>query len=402
MNKTDYVEHLYNDLIPFWKKLKDDGHGGFYGFAGNNGIPDTEAPKGVILQSRILWFFSSSYMLFKDKDVLGLADHAYRFLKECCLDKEYGGVYWSVNSDGTVCEDMKHTYCQAFAIYALSAYYRASKDREALELARALYKTIENKCRDNRGYLEAFNRDFSPAGNDKLSENGVMADRTMNTLLHVLECYTELLYAEYSSDVADSVKEILNIFRTHVYDPGRKICKVFFDMDYRPIIDLESYGHDIEASWLINRACEILNDRKISEEMMPMVTGLSEGALLHAVDISDHAMNNECENGVVDHKKVWWVQAEAVTGFYNAYTLTGNEDYLEASERIWDYIKAYVIDRKTGEWIENIYSDDSIDRTQPLVHEWKCPYHNGRMCIEMIMRLEQASPMSNLTEYIPA
>lgn len=402
MNKTDYVKHLYNDLITFWKKMRDDEHGGFYGFADNNGSPDKEASKGVILQSRILWFFSSSYMLLKDKDVLELADHAYSFLKDRCFDQEYGGVYWSVNFDGTVCEDMKHTYCQAFAVYALSAYYRASKNREALDLALSLYNIIENKCRDSRGYLEAFNRDFSPAGNDKLSENGVMADRTMNTLLHVLECYTELLNADHSSKVADSVSEILHIFKTHVYDPERKICKVFFDMDYRSIIDLESYGHDIEASWLINRACEVLNDRKISEEIMPLVTGLSEGALSHAIDIRDHAMNNECENGVVDFKKVWWVQAEAVTGFYNAYTLTGNEDYLKASEHIWDYIREYVIDKESGEWIENIYSDDSTDRSQPLVHEWKCPYHNGRMCIEMIMRLEQASSMSKFPESIPA
>lgn len=402
MNKTDYAEHLYNNLIPFWKRMKDDVNGGFYGFAGDNGIPDTKASKGVILQSRILWFFSSSYMLLKDKDALDLAGHAYGFLKKFCHDNEFGGMYWSVNFDGSPCESMKHTYCQAFAIYALSAYYRASGDNEALALALELYETVEKKCRDERGYLEAFNRDFSPSGNDKLSENGVMADRTMNTLLHLLECYTELLNANYSAEVASSVKEILHIFKTHVYDQERKICKVFFNMDYKTIIDLESYGHDIEASWLISRACEVLGDSKTLNEMMPVITGLAEGALEHGIDIRDHAMNNECENGVVDRKKVWWVQAEAVTGFYNAYSLTGREDYLEASERIWEYIRDYVIDRSTGEWIENIYRDDSIDRSQPLVHEWKCPYHNGRMCIEMIMRLQQASSMGKYPECIPA
>ena len=208
----------------------------------------------------------------------------------------------------------------------------------------------------------------------------------MNTLLHVLEAYTELLRSDRTLMVADSVKEILTIFRTRVYNPEKKICEVFFDMDYDSIINLESYGHDIEASWLIDRACEVLNDSDFREEMMPVITGLAEGALEHAIDNKDHAMNNECENGIVDHKKVWWVQAEAVTGFYNAYTLTGNEDYLKASEGIWDYIQNNVIDYEHGEWIENVYIDSRDNRDQALVHEWKCPYHNGRMCIEMFNR----------------
>ncbi|MBO6192820.1 MAG: AGE family epimerase/isomerase [Clostridiales bacterium] len=394
MNMTEFSGHLYNDLIPFWMNLRDDENGGFFGFADENGIPDKKSPKGGILQSRILWFFSSAYMLRKDYEVLSCADHAYRFLRDFCLDHEYGGMFWSVNADGTPCEDMKHTYCQSFALYALSAYYRASGDAEALDLACSLYELIESKCRDKSGYLEAFGRDFSLCENDKLSENGVMADRTMNTLLHLLESYTELLEAEYFSDVEASVLEILKLFKTHVYDPQRKICKVFFDMDYNSIIDLESYGHDIEASWLISRACDVLKDRNIKDEMMPVITGLAEGALEHGIDEQDHAMNNECENGVVDSKKVWWVQAEAVTGFMNAYELTGDEDYLEASDMIWNYIRDNVVGEH-GEWIENIYEDVRKTEGQALVHEWKCPYHNGRMCMEMYTRLKRSFQIIN-------
>ncbi len=394
MNMTEFSGHLYNDLIPFWMNLRDDVNGGFFGFADEDGIPDKKSPKGVILQSRILWFFSSAYMLCKDYEVLSCADHAYHFLRDYCMDHEYGGMFWSVNSDGTPCEDMKHTYCQSFALYALSAYYRASGDPEALDLACSLYELIESKCRDSEGYLEAFGRDFSPCDNDKLSENGVMADRTMNTLLHLLESYTALLEAEYFSDVEASVLEILRLFKTHVYDPQRKICKVFFDMDYNSIIDLESYGHDIEASWLISRACDVLKDRNIKDEMMPVITGLAEGALEHGIDEQDHAMNNECENGVFDSKKVWWVQAEAVTGFMNAYELTGDEDYLEASDMIWNYIRDNVVGEH-GEWIENIYEDVSKTEGQALVHEWKCPYHNGRMCMEMYSRLKSSFQIIN-------
>ena len=387
MYTEEIYSHLYNDLIPFWMNMRDDENGGFYGFADENGVPDKESPKGGILQSRILWFFSSAYLLSKDPEVLSCADHAYRFLRDYCMDHEYGGMFWSVNADGTPCEDMKHTYCQSFALYAFSAYYRASGDPEALDLACSLYELIESKCRDSEGYLEAFERDFSLCENDKLSENGVMADRTMNTLLHLLESYTALLEAEYFNDVEASVLEILQIFKTHIYDPDRKICKVFFDMDYNSIIDLESYGHDIEASWLISRACDVLRDSKIKEEMMPMITGLAEGTLENGIDESDHAMNNECENGIVDSKKVWWVQAEAVTGFMNAFELTGDEDYLEASDMIWNYIRDNVIGEH-GEWIENIYEDTNQTEGQALVHQWKCPYHNGRMCIEMYSRLK--------------
>ena len=387
MYTEEIYSHLYNDLIPFWMNMRDDENGGFYGFADENGVPDKESPKGGILQSRILWFFSSAYLLSKDPEVLSCADHAYRFLRDYCMDHEYGGMFWSVNADGTPCEDMKHTYCQSFALYAFSAYYRASGDPEALDLACSLYELIESKCRDSEGYLEAFERDFSLCENDKLSENGVMADRTMNTLLHLLESYTALLEAEYFNDVEASVLEILQIFKTHIYDPDRKICKVFLDMDYNSIIDLESYGHDIEASWLISRACDVLRDSKIKEEMMPMITGLAEGTLENGIDESDHAMNNECENGIVDSKKVWWVQAEAVTGFMNAFELTGDEDYLEASDMIWNYIRDNVIGEH-GEWIENIYEDTNQTEGQALVHQWKCPYHNGRMCIEMYSRLK--------------
>lgn len=390
MNSKDFHTHLYNDLLPFWMKMRDDTNGGFYGFADSNGTPDPQSSKGVILQSRILWFFSSAYLLHNRSDILDYADHAYRFLSKCCYDDTCGGMYWSVEADGTPCEDMKHTYCQAFAIYALSAYYRASGSQAALELARSLYRTIEHQCRDNDGYLEAFARDFSLTGNDKLSENGVMADRTMNTLLHVLECYTELLKAEPSPEVAGSINKILNTFKRRIYNPDLKRCEVFFDINYNSIIDLESYGHDIEASWLIHRACEVLGDDEVTSAMMPVITGLAQGALEHAMDDKTNAMNNECENGKVDHKKVWWVQAEAVTGFYNAYTLTGDPEYLKASEQIWDYIRNTVIDSKHGEWIENIYDGEDAEEKQPLVHTWKCPYHNGRMCIEMMLRQQGA------------
>lgn len=388
MNADFFRGHLENDLIPFWDKMRDNTRGGFYGYADHSGKPDPESVKGVILHSRILWFYSSAYILLKKPGLPDMAKHAYDFIANRCFDQSFGGVFWSVNADGSPCDDTKHTYNQAFAIYALSKYYRASKDRGALDLAYELRRTIEEKCRDKDGYLEAFDRDFTPTSNEKLSENGVMASRTMNTLLHVIEAYTELYTAERLPEVGISLRAALRLFKDKIYDPEKRICKVFFDLDYNSLIDLESYGHNIEASWLIDRACEALGDKDCTAQMLPITNALAETALKNAFDPRQNGLNNEREDDRVDAKKVWWVQAEAVIGAYNAYSKDPSRtEFLQAAEKILGFIQSSVIDPKTGEWIENVAADGNTDRTQALVHPWKCPYHNGRMCIEMITRM---------------
>lgn len=392
MEAKVFKEHLENNLIPFWNKMKDETNGGFYGYADAEGNPDIKSVKGVILNSRILWFYSSAYQLLHKPELLEMADHAYRFLVDFCFDSQYGGVYWSVNYDGTVCDDTKHTYNQAFAIYALSAYYQASKRKEALNLAYVLYRVIEEKCRDSHGYLEAFRRDFTPSTNEKLSENGVLAERTMNTLLHVLEAYSELYHADPFYEVGDSIRSILRLFEKKIYDSEKQICDVFFDSDYHSLIDLESFGHDIETSWLIDRGCSVLEDKAYQKEMQPMIDGLAEAAYRNAFDNRQNALNNEREGNRIDSQKIWWVQAESVVGFYNAYQKNPQKtEYLHTAEKIWEFIQNHVIDSRSGEWIESIPSDNMPDSGQALVHPWKCPYHNGRMCMEMMQRLSQVS-----------
>lgn len=392
MDAKVFKKHLENNIIPFWNMMKDDINGGFYGYADSEGKPEKDSVKGCILNSRILWFYSAAYQLLKEPKLLENAEHAYQFLSEHFYDSRYGGVYWSLKADGMPEDTTKHTYNHAFAIYALSVYYQAGGNKDALNLAYDLYHVIESKCRDTKGYFEAFNRDFSPASNDKLSENGVIAERTMNTLLHLLEAYTELYRADKTDAVGDSIREILHIFNSKVFDWDKKICRVFFDKSYNSLIELESYGHDIEASWLIDRACQVLGDNEYYTEMLPIIKQLAERAYTNGMDSRKQAMNNECENETVNATKVWWVQAEAVTGFYNAYQNEPDKtEYLQASENVWNYIQTYVIDKKTGEWIENISPDNTVKSGQALAHAWKCPYHNGRMCIEMIQRLSSAS-----------
>lgn len=382
--KQEILQHLEQVILPFWEKLKDNEHGGFYGYMDFDRKVDKEAVKGCILNSRILWFFSNAYLTLRRPELLDYARHAYQFLKDACLDRTCGGVYWSVTFDGKPQEDMKHTYNQAFAVYALSSYYDASKDQEALELARTIYDVIETRCKDDKGYLEAFDRTFSPADNEKLSENGVMADKTMNTLLHVFEGYSELYRVTGDAKVAENIRWMLDIFAEKVYNQQKKRQEVFFDRDWNSLIDLYSYGHDIETSWLIDRGTQLLGDPAVTAKMAPITDTLAEQ--IYQIAYQDSSVMNECENGVNQTNRVWWVQAESVLGFMNYYRKhPQKEAFFRAAQAIWQYICEVMVDHREGsEWFWEVDENRMPIAGRPIVEPWKCPYHNGRMCFEMI------------------
>lgn len=386
MNK-EIENELVSHILPFWMGLKDDKYGGFYGEVSFDKTVNPYAIKGGILHSRILWFFSNAYLTLKNKEYLAYADHAYHFIKDKLYDPQYGGVYWTVTHDGKPDDTCKHTYNLAFAIYALSSYYNASGSQEALTLAYKLFDTIEARCRDDGGYLEAFERDFKPSSNEKLSENGVMAGRTMNTLLHLIEAYTELYRVDQQEKVAACLRGMLDTLAERVYNPELGRLEVFFDLNWNSLIDLHSYGHDIEASWLVDRACEVLAEKEYTDKISRITKALAEKIHSIALD-SNSSVYNECERGVVDKRKIWWVQAEAVVGFVNAYQKDKSRtDYLDTARRIWSYIRQYVIDPREGsEWFNELYPDGTPIREKEIAGLWKCPYHNGRMCFELINR----------------
>lgn len=391
MVSTEFRSELTQHIIPFWNKLRDDGNGGFTGFMDSALNIDKKREKGVILHSRILWFYSNAYLLLKDEKLLDNAKHAFKFLTEKCVDKEYGGVYWSMNYDGSVKDDIKHTYCQAFFVYALSSYYRASGDKQALELAYSVVDLIEKNATDDVAYLEKLSRDWKTVlANDELSENGLMADKTMNTTLHLMEAYTELYLADKNEKVLERLKFQLQLTYDKIFDQNGNKLLVFFDKNMDVIGDIHSYGHDIEATWLIDRACDVIGDREISEKFGAM----NKRIVRNIADIAYHketgSLLNERENDKINTWRIWWVQAETVVGFLNAYQRGyGNDEYLDIAANVWDFIKENIIDkREGGEWHSQL--DDSMKYAEfkPVVDPWKCPYHNGRMCIEAIERLE--------------
>lgn len=388
--KAEVEMHLKYDIIPFWKSLRDDKYGGYYGYVSFGLETDREAVKGCILNSRITWFFANAYTLLRDESLLDEARHGFEFLKSACWDKENGGVFWSVNYDGTPCEALKHTYNQAFSIYALSSYYEASGDRQALDMAYCLYDIIENKMRDEMGYKEAFDREFNEIDNEKLSENGVMAQKTMNTLLHVFEAYTELYRVDHNEEVAQRIRWMMDIIADKVYNPSLHRQEVFFDDKWNSIIDLHSYGHDIETAWLVDRSVDILGDEEYAQKLHPITADLTDCIYRTAFDGSSLA--NECERGKVDEWRIWWVQAETVVGFLNGYEKSGREEYLDAACREWEFIRINLFDRRPDyvagkEWYWRVAKDGERDEGKPIVEPWKCPYHNGRMCFEVIKRL---------------
>lgn len=388
---AEVKEHLQGRIIPFWMALRDDKYGGYYGYMDYDLKIDKQAVKGCILNSRMMWFFSNAYMTLGRDELLDEATHAFKFMKAHCIDDEYGGVFWMLDYKGNPTEDMKHTYNQAFAIYALSSYYEASGDQEALDLALGLFQKVESTCKDAYGYLEAFDRSWHLIDNHKLSDDknleaeGKVAEKTMNTILHLIEGYTELYRACQDTEVARSLRKLLEIVDEKVYNREKKRLEVFFDTRMESIADAHSYGHDIEAAWLLDRAAEVLEDEhiltRIHKDTAEIAYKIKETAF------TDHGLNNERFNEKIETNRVWWVQAETLVGFLNAYEKTQDKTFKEAAGVQWYYIKNYMIDRRPGsEWFWQVDEKGNPDTHSPIVEPWKCPYHNGRMCLEVIRR----------------
>lgn len=386
MMTEEIKKHLTECIIPFWKRLRDDANGGYYGYMDHDLHVDEKAVKGCILNSRITWFFANAYLELQDESLLKEARHGYEFMQKYCVDQEKGGVYWSVRYDGTPEDTTKHTYNQAFSIYALSSYYDASKDEAALATAMELFHIIENRCMDEIGYKEAFDREFHEIENDKLSENGVIADKTMNTLLHVFEAYTELYRVSGNVEVKKRLEWILDTIADKIYNPKLHRQEVFFDREMHSILDLHSFGHDIETAWLIRRGTDVLGEKLYEDKMLPIILDLTGQVYRTAFD--GKSLANECEKGVVDENRIWWVQAEALVGFLNGYQLVPEHtEYLDAAKAEWEFIKAHVIDqRPSSEWFWDVNKEGEAVSGKPIVEPWKCPYHNGRMCLEVIKR----------------
>lgn len=391
--------HLIHDIVPFWLNMRDNEYGGFYGYMGVDHVADKMANKGCVLNSRILWFFANVYQLCMDGllsesklqdegysslDVLDSARYAFRYLRDNFYDQENGGVYWSVTYDGKPADTTKHTYNIAFTIYALVSYYKVSSDEEAIKIARKMKNTIELKCKDETGYLEQFTVDFQPIVNEKTSENGVTAFRSTNTLINIMQAYSSLYREGIDLPFKEKVVGIYDTFEYKLYNADKARQEVFFDKNFNSVIDLTSFGHDIEVSWLIERMCKTLHDDNLAKRMSFYSDALANQVYNSAFDGRSVAL--ECENGVMNEQRYWWVQTEAMLGFLNAYLKHPECGYYyDAVHSIWNFVKQYMIHgTHPAEWYFDVAQDGSPNLSEPLVCDWKGPFHVGRMCIEFI------------------
>lgn len=401
--KNQAIEHLQKTILPYWNRLADFENGGFYGYVDQDLKIEKQAQKGVILHSRILWFYSSVYSLIGGEENLKMANHAFDFLYNKCFDEDFFGVYWMMNYDGSVADCTKNAYCQAFAIYGLCAYYKATKNPLALSRAYQLFQNIETFCVDEYGYLEAFERDWKKPVESAICDQGVVADKTMNTLLHVLEAYTLLLEVDNHPLVAQKIYKILKLFRQKVYYADFERLEVFFDTKMSPLGDIHSYGHDIEATWLLDLAAKVLSENinLFSEEQKNEVKAEIEKTFSYTsvlakkilnLAYNSNSLDNEsrgerANNAKIDEMRVWWVQAEAVVGFVNEFEKNNNAEFLTAAKNVFNFIEEKQVDKREGsEWFGYIDKNGVPKKGSPITEAWKCPYHNGRMCLELIKR----------------
>ena len=376
-------ENLTSCILPYWLKLKDP-RGGFYGEVASDGTVLYDAPRGVILNARLIWSFAAAYAALKDTQYLVAAVHARDWFLEHFCDHKYGGVYWSVSAGGERLDDKKQLYAQGFAIYGLSELYKVTRDDEVLKAAVNLYQVVETHFadRENGGYMEALSRDFSPLEDMSLSAHDINADKTMNSHLHILEAYANLYQVWPDEGLKAAVERLLDIIGHQVMAPNGHL-QLYFRRDWSVMPGGVSYGHDIETSWLALECAFALKDLDVVNKVRPWA--LRMGLAGNEGLLADGSLRYEkLPDGSYDDSRQWWVQAETVVGnlwLWKYHSDTGGAD---RALRAWNYIKEHLVDSKDGEWWWAVLPDGSLDKAQPKAGFWKCPYHNTRMCLQVL------------------
>jgi mannobiose 2-epimerase len=394
MNLSPYkfeVEQELHSILNYWlKNTVDELHGGFFGKIDNQNDVYTTAPKGSVLNSRILWTFSAAYNFYKEEKYLLTATRALEYIRNHFIDKQYGGVFWTVDFEGNMLDSKKQVYALAFCIYGLSEYYAATKNKESLYLALQLFDRIEKHSYDAvyKGYFEAFARDWKESEDLRLSAKDANEKKTMNTHLHVVEAYANLYKVNPSEELENRIAELLELFDKHFIDFRTFHLKLFFNEAWEEKPDVISYGHDIEAAWLLLQCAEVINHKEWIEKYKMYAVKIADAAA-EGLDV-DGGLWYEYEpsHKALTKEKHWWPQAEAMVGFYNAYQISDNEKYLQYSINSWQFINQHILDTESGEWFWGVKGDHTIMQTEDKVGLWKCPYHNSRACLEIIKRID--------------
>lgn len=396
-----YKKQMHQELsaiLHFWQRhTPDTAFGGFYGRLDNLNKVSKNSPKGSILNSRILWAFSAAFNLTGNKDYLIIAERAFQYIIDYFIDKKNGGVYWTVDYKGEPLDTKKQMYALSFAIYGLSEFFSASKKQNAKEAAIELYRLIVENSYDkiNAGYIEALSADWKEISDLRLSKKDANEKKSMNTHLHVLEGFANLYRIWPDEILKNKIEELIYIFLNHIIDKNNHHLILFFDEKWNPKSNIISYGHDIEAAWLIQEAAEIIHNKNLLEKIKIKSIQLADavkegldkdGGLWYEYDVKEDHLIKE---------KHSWPQAESMIGFFNAWQLTGDKDFLEKSLRSWKFVQQHILDKKNGEWFWGVKENYSV-MNEDKVGLWKCPYHNSRACIELIKRIDSITKQAGI------
>jgi len=383
--KSELRRELIDNILPYWmQKMPDYENGGFYGRIDGEERVLPFADKGAVLNTRILWTFSAAYRLEKNSEYLKIAERAFDYIQDYFIDKKYGGVFWELNYKGEPVSRRKQMYAQGFALYGFSEFYRATGRPEALEAAKHIFYLIEEHAYDSRygGYVEALDENWQVIDDMRLSAREDNAPKTMNTHLHILEPYTNLLRVWKDPVLIEAQTRLIHVFCNHIVNPRTKHLRLFFDWEWNSQNNDISYGHDIEASWLLYEAAEVLGDTGLIEKVKKL-SGEIINASYEGLQPDGSMIYEITHNGHIDTDRHWWVQAETIAGSYHAWLRSGDKKYLEVAEKCWKYVKQYLSDKINGEWFWSVHADGTQNRKADKAGFWKCPYHNGRMCMEI-------------------
>jgi len=394
--KKEMLEERHSILHWWIVKMTDWVNGGFYGKIDAHQQLHPLADKGVILNTRILWTFSAAANSCKNEQYQEIADRAFNYLKQYFLDEKNGGLFWMLDYKGIPTQTRKQIYAQAFGIYGLTEYYHLTKNETAIQLALDLFEQIEKHSLDklDGGYFEAFTETWQPIEDLRLSEKDANEAKTMNTHLHILEAYTNLYRVYPNKQIAVALRRLIECFLEKFVNADNHHLFLFFDEKWVSKSEAISFGHDIEASWLLYEAAEILGDEAILNIVEKRSLEMAGVTLNEGFDHTGGIMYEQIKDHF-DKEKHWWVQAEAVIGFYNAFEISKEEKFLKAATNTWEFIKNHILDKEHGEWIWSILENGTINTDEDKAGAWKAPYHNGRMCMEILKRVSGVLPLKN-------
>ncbi|MDX2268457.1 MAG: AGE family epimerase/isomerase [Bryobacter sp.] len=400
--RTKCRQVLLENILPFWyPSTLDRSRGGFHLNHDALGQFQGPAPRMIVTQARMLWFFARLARFgHQPKEMLAAAEHGFRFLRDAMWDKRHGGFFWEVAPDGKPTKPNKHLYGQSFALYALAEYALASGRKEPLNLALKFFDLLEKQSHDGQygGYVEYFLPDWSTAPPDEPIYMGGAGPgiKLMNTHLHLMEALTTLYRASRSPLVAERLRELMAIESLAVLRKSPVAATDKFNRDWTPRLEPAfariSYGHDIENIWLLADAAAALNTpihpyRELFEANFAYCRqyGFDEthGGLYYLGNFNQPAD---------DQTKSWWVQSETLVSALTMYRLTSETRYFEVFAKTWAFVDKHQIDWKNGEWHASLPANGELPTSKNLPGKagpWKGPYHNGRAMIECIALLTE-------------